>query len=250
MKSLLTILLLSVSFFGCTDETITFETVGFKSSDGLIITADLYMGNPEDAPFIILCHQAGWSRGEYLEIAPKLNALGYNCMAIDQRSGGGVNGIINETNKLAKSKGLGTTFIDAEVDIVSTIDFVRKNYPKASKLILWGSSYSSSLALKLAGERSDIDAVLSFAPGEYFKRFGKPDDYITQKVKSIDIPVFITSKKSEKNNWWEMYKLIPSGKKQYFLPKTAGQHGSKALWEKFPENQAYWEAVKDFLKTI
>ena len=34
--------------------------------------ADLYIAHDASAPFILLFHQAGWSRGEYLEIAPKL----------------------------------------------------------------------------------------------------------------------------------------------------------------------------------
>ena len=64
------------------------ETVTFPSEDGLLITADIHApyGNGE-APIIVLFHQAGWSRGEYAEIAPWLNTLGYNCMAVDQRSG-------------------------------------------------------------------------------------------------------------------------------------------------------------------
>ena len=52
-------------------------------------------GLPANAPVLVLFHQAGWSRGEYREIAPKLNELGYICLAIDQRSGKGVNGVAN-----------------------------------------------------------------------------------------------------------------------------------------------------------
>jgi len=44
--------------------------------------------------------------------------------------------------------------------------------------------------------------------------------------------------------------VIPSRKKQFFLPETKGNHGSRALWEKFSDNGSYWNAVKDFLKTI
>lgn len=227
------------------------ETITFRSSDGLLVTADLYITNPIDSPFIILCHQANWSRGEYLEIAPKLNAIGYNCMAIDQRSGGAVNGVVNETKKRAKAKGLGLGFADAEIDIVSAINYVKQNYSETSKTILWGScSYSASLSLRLAGERQDLDAVLAFAPGEYFKRSGKPSNYIEVSAQKINIPVFITSKKTEKPNWWAIYEVIPFKQKQYFLPQKSGQHGSRALWEKFEEHQDYWKAVKTFLKTV
>ena len=57
------------------------KKIEFSSEDGLKITADLYMVHSEEKPFIVLFHQAGWSRGEYLEIAPKLNKIGFNCMA-------------------------------------------------------------------------------------------------------------------------------------------------------------------------
>ena len=225
------------------------ETIEFPSEDGLIITADLYIKSGEDKPMIILFHQAGWSRGEYLEIAPKLNDIGYNCIAIDQRSGGGVNDVLNKTNELAKTKKLPTTYVDALQDMNASIDYVKVNYPD-SKVIIWGSSYSSALSLKIAGERKDLTAVLAFAPGEYFTKFDKPKDYVLQSAKNIVIPTFITSAKEEKQNWWNIYEAIPTDNKTYFLPESEGQHGSRALWEKFEEHEEYWKAVKDFLNQV
>ncbi|MDF1672231.1 MAG: hypothetical protein P1U41_01915, partial [Vicingaceae bacterium] len=101
------------------------KTVSFKAKDGLEITADLYLTKDDKAPIIILFHQAGWSRGEYKEIAPKLNKLGFNCMAVDQRSGGDVNEIDNETFKRAEKKGLPTTYVDAIPDLNAAIDYVK-----------------------------------------------------------------------------------------------------------------------------
>ena len=226
------------------------KEITYSASDGLEITADLYMDNPADSPFIILFHQARWSRGEYLEIAPKLNKLGFNCMAVDQRSGGEVNDVKNKTFQRAEKQQLGTKYVDAEVDMISSIKYVKNEYPKAKKLIVWGSSYSSALVLKIAGDRNDIDAVLSFAPGEYFERMGKPADYVAQSAKNILVPVFITSMKSEKPNWWNIYEVIPSIGKDYFIPETEGQHGSRALWEKFPAHKNYWKAVEAFLNRL
>ena len=66
------------------------------------MVADLYRQSlGADAPLIVLCHQAGGSRGEYREIAPRLNKLGYQCLAIDQRAGGQVKGVVNETYRAA-----------------------------------------------------------------------------------------------------------------------------------------------------
>ena len=76
----------------------------FPSKDGLTTTADWYPVN-SDYPIILLCHQNRFSRGEYVETAPRLNKLGFNCMAIDQRVGEEVNGVRNETAAECKKHG-------------------------------------------------------------------------------------------------------------------------------------------------
>ncbi len=226
------------------------QTITFYAEDSLKITADLYMQHEDKTtPFIILFHQAGWSRGEYMETAPKLNALGFNCMAVDQRSGGSVNEIKNETAKRAKAQETGTDYVDAYPDMTDAIEFAKVNYADG-KLIIWGSSYSGALVLHIAGQRKDIDAVMAFSPGEYFKKAGKPEDWIQSSAKNLQVPVFITSAKGEKSYWEEIYRAIPSNEKTAFLPETEGNHGSRALWTKFDDSEAYWNAVKNFLKKL
>ena len=224
------------------------KQVQFESRDGLPITADLYLSNPETAPFILLFHQAGWSRGEYRETAPLLNKMGYNCMAIDQRSGREVNGVSNETARIAFKQKKGMTYLDAYIDLSAALHYVLKNYPKGKKILL-GSSYSASLVLRLAAEHPDkIAAVLAFSPGEYFKK-QKNATYIQSFASRIQCPVFITSSKNENHYWQVIYNKI-GGKKASFLPESPGNHGSRALWAQFKDSVAYWQAVKGFLKTI
>ena len=226
-----------------------FKKISFESQDGLEITADLYMKHADKAkPFIVLCHQAGWSRGEYREIAPKLGEMGFNCMAIDQRSGKGINNVDNETAKRAETAGKGTAFLDAEQDMVAALSHARKNYADG-KLILWGSSYSAALTLRIAGEQVDkVDGPLSFAPGEYFKRFGKPADYVQTSAKKIKAPVFVTSAKNEFKSWKPIFDAIEVESKTKFVPETRGNHGSRALWKQFDDSADYWQAVVAFLK--
>ncbi len=228
----------------------SFTTIEFPSLDGLAITADLYQAHDDPAtPFIVLCHQAGWSRGEYREIAPRLNKMGFNCMAIDQRSGGEVNGVPNETAKRAEKQGKSTTYLDAEQDIIAALKRAKDQHQ--GKIILWGSSYSAALSLRIAGEHPDlVDAVLAFAPGEYFARFGKPDDWVTQSASKIKVPVFITSAKEEYPRWRSIYEAIPSTHKVKFVPSTPGNHGSRALWKKFDDSDEYWAAVTPFLESL
>lgn len=223
------------------------KKIEFPSKDGIQITADVYAPHDQSAPFIVLFHQAGWSRGEYLEIAPKLNALGFNCMAVDLRSGGSINGIDNETHKRAKEAGLPTKYVNTYQDIEAAIAYAKEKLAKG-KLIILGSSYSSALVLAYAGEHQDVDGVLSFSPGEYFSGQGKSNTYITDAAAKIEIPVFITSAKGEKKSWSGIYDAIPSEQKIYFLPETEGRHGSRALWSKFDDSEDYWNAVNAFLE--
>jgi len=52
----------------------------------------------------------------------------------------------------------------------------------------------------------------------------------------------------EASVWKDIYKVIPSKHKQYFIPETEGNHGSRALWSKFEDSPDYWKAVKSFLQ--
>jgi len=232
-----------------TDAASAFTQVEIPSEDGLAITADLYSPHEDKStPFIVLCHQANWSRGEYRETAPKLNALGFNCLAIDQRSGQAVNKVDNLTVAKAKAARKGVNFPDAEQDMIAALKWAKTNHAEG-KLILWGSSYSAALSLRIAGEHADlIDGAMAFSPGEYFSRFGKTKDWITTSAKKISDPVFVTSARKEARSWKTIFESIPVDSKASFLPETAGNHGSRALWAEFPDNGAYWDAVKGFLK--
>jgi len=224
-----------------------FETFTFAGEDGVRISADYYKV-AEDAPLIILFHQAGWSRGEYRQTAPKLNALGYNCLAIDQRAGNIVNSVPNLTAERAELSGKSTTYLDALQDMRAALNFAEDSLDALNVTIL-GSSYSASLCLVLAAQyQEQLAAVIAFSPGEYFRKMGKGGDYVQKHAAKLTIPVFITSAKDEHNQWKAIYEAIPSDQKVSFLPPEEGQHGSRALWETFPQQQAYWDALTAFLK--
>ncbi len=226
------------------------NNIHFESADGLLINADRYTPHhSETTPLIVLFHQAGASRGEYNEIAPRLNKLGFNCIAVDLRSGEYSRGKDNETAIRASQKNMSTNYADALPDIIAALKYARKNYPH-SKVIAWGSSYSAALVLKVAGDFPQLlDGVVAFSPGEYFSHLGKSKTWIRDSAKNIRSPVFITSAKSEAADWAPLYEAINTRYKQGFIPKTAGKHGSKALWKKQADNQAYWKALTTFLNS-
>lgn len=221
------------------------EKITFSAADGLEVTADLYRPNKAlTTPMIVLFHQARSSRGEYQEIAPRLVSMGFNCLAVDQRSGKTKNGVKNET--AARVTGATPTYIDAIPDLEAAIAKVKSDYA-SGPVIIWGSSYSASLVLKLAAEQPNLTSgVLSFSPGEYYKSHGS--DYIKTAASTLKVPVFITSAKSEASVWKHIFDAIPAEKKTSFLPATGGVHGSSTLNAKVKENEAYWKAVSAFLK--
>lgn len=217
--------------------------VSFRAQDGLEVSADLYLAHPPEAPFILLCHMAGSGRGEYLPIVERLSKLGFNLMAVDQRSGNAAGGLANETAARAHAKKLSTSWIDALLDMQAALAEARGKYAKG-KLLLWGSSYSASLAIKMAGDApSCCDGVLAFSPGEYFGR-----DFIASSAKSVKVPVFVTSGKYERDDWQKIYDAIPAAGKLSFLPNATGEHGSPALYPATPGSGEYWAAVEPFLK--
>ena len=224
------------------------QEITFDSADGLELTADFYGDQADKArPLICLFHQAGWSRGEYREIAPKLVAMGFHCLAVDARSGGEVNGVINETVQRNQARGqkVGYDFMKAYPDIVATLKYGKEHFAEG-QLIAWGSSYSATLVLKASIDNAGLlDGTLSFSPNASAK-WAQP--WLLDGAPKIDHPVFITSAKKEEANWQPIFQKLPPGVGTSYLPTTKGNHGSRALWEKFDDHDGYWKAVTAFLK--
>ncbi|MEM8606563.1 MAG: alpha/beta fold hydrolase [Myxococcota bacterium] len=222
-----------------------YREVDFPTAGGIHAHADVYPAEGEGGTVIVLFHQAGWSRGEYREIAPKLVSLGYRVMAVDQRAGKAVNGVRNETNRRAQRKRMATRYLDAYVDLLAALDYAHHTL-QAEQVIVWGSSYSASLVFRLAAEQSErVAAVLSFSPGEYFR--GQGTEFIQGYAKTVNVPVFVTSAKAEREKAKPIYDAVPAEKKILFTPASLGQHGSRALWERWGDNDVYWAAVTGFL---
>ena len=235
----------SVSY--CSAEETHYQTILLETSDGLAIKADVYAADQADAPVILLFHQARFSRGEYRSIAPKLNELGFTCIAIDQRSGDKVKGVKNDTYAQATRLEMSTAYIDAYPDLEHLLNYAKKTYPN-QKIIVWGSSYSASLSLVLATQYPDnISAVLAFSPGTYFDIKGKS---IVEFASMIKGPVFMTCSREEVPSRMEIFDKITHGSKRFFTPELEGYHGSKALWPENDGNEFYWGAVESFLVDI
>ena len=221
------------------------EKVEFSAGDGLLISGNLYNIGKEK-PIILLAHQAGYNRIEYADIAPKLNELGYNCFAVDLRSGGAFAGKPNNTNVRAVEKGLNPKMIDAQQDITATIDYLYERYNQ--KVIVWGSSFSSSLALFEGLNNSKIKAIVAFSPGDYF---GDATTSLSEVFSKIEKPYLATSSKEESKALSKLIReLKAENNQQQFIPKSNGFHGSRALWEGQEGAEEYWNAIIQFLAKV
>ncbi len=260
MKSPIIILIVIITLSGChnnktkTDHCSTnklneikddFVKVEFPSLDSLIITARVYEIDSK-APVIVLCHQARFNKFEYEGIAQELNKLGFNCIAIDQRSGGPIGNEVNETTIRALEKRLPIDYIDSEPDMLAAINYASERYGKP--VILWGSSYSSTLALYIASDNDLVEAVVSFSPGNYLAVY---KGSLIDKLEDFDKPMFVTSSSYESAAVTELLSKAKMGYNQVqFIPEGPGHHGSRALWESQIGGEEYWIAIKRFLQKL
>jgi pimeloyl-ACP methyl ester carboxylesterase len=156
-----------------------------------------------------------------------------------------VNRVRNETHRRASKKKLRTGYLDAYADLEAALDYARKQLG-AARVVVWGSSYSASLVFRLAAEhREEVSAVLAFSPGEYFDEKGA--SYVRSFAKRVTQPLFVTSSKEERSRAEPIFDESPAEKKILFTPASRGQHGSRALWSRWPDHDVYWAAVKGFL---
>jgi len=220
------------------------ETVTFNAADGLKITANLYEID-STLPYLILFHQAGYSKGEYRETAIKMIKLGYNILAVDLRSGDEVNFVTNETAALAKKTGKNNSMLDAKQDIIAAIDWA---YYKSNKeVVILGSSYSASLCLLVGKISPKVKAIIAFSPGEYFK----PQIDMKKTIKDLAKPTFIACSQREISYVMEMTAFVEPKYKTIFSPKTGvGEHGSKSLWKSCKTNKEYWLALMMFFNNL
>ena len=148
----------------------------FPAGDSVQIVADVYRGAAPSAPTILLFPQGGGSaRGEYRLIVPRLLGEGYNVIAADVRGGGARFG------EPSRAPAVGDDFsycaalgeVDAAVGLARARGFT-------GPLVLWGSSYTATLALQVGSRRSaDVAAVLAFSPASGEPMAGcEPEPYV------------------------------------------------------------------------
>lgn len=220
--------------------------LALRAADGVTVYARVYEAAP-NAAVVLLFHQAGSNKSEYDTIAPRLEKLGYDVLAIDQRSGGDLYPPGNETvAHLGKNA---ASYMEAVPDMEAAIEWARRVHPH-SPVYLWGSSYSAGLVFVIAASHPrGVKAILAFSPGEYL-----PDkNLVHQSARKVRVPVFIDSAADPQEiaNARSILAAVPVKQKVQYVP-TAGVHGSSTLrTDKDPDGAAAnWTAVTAFLKSL
>lgn len=217
------------------------KPVLLTASDGVKVYGSFYEAAKPKA-LILLFHQAGSSKDEYATIAPRLVESGYSALAIDQRAGGGLYGV----NATAKAFGREVRYREARPDLQAALDWAQE---QKLPIILWGSSYSSSLIFPLAArDPQGIVALLAFSPGEYFD--GDPP--IAAAASKVSVPVFVASTKSETGDADPIMAALPKTAGNIRFVPDQGVHGSSTLIAaKNPDGaKANWNAVLAFIKRV
>jgi dienelactone hydrolase len=218
------------------------EATSLTASDGLKVYSSFYPAVGRAKATVLAFHQAGSNKSEYASIAPRLSKLGFNVLAVDQRSGGSTSDGKNETVENAAGKQY--SYLETLPDLEAALEFVKSDArTKGSKLIAWGSSYSSSLVFLLAQKHPEINAVMAFSPSDsYLEKSG----LVFDAAKNLKASVFIACTSSEVYDAKAIFKLIPHKNKILFVPKGAGLHGSSALNSAITSKE-YWLATEAFL---
>lgn len=233
--------LLAAGFLPAAPARAAAEAVSFQAADKVTVFATYQGTGDKSKPLVLLFHQAGSNRGEYKTIAPHLVGLGYNTLALDQRSGGSSFGQRNET---AARLGGRADFIEALPDLAAALDWAKQSGHNG-KIIVWGSSYSASLVFLLAAKDPRVSAVIAFSPGEYFSQSG----LVQKAAASVKQPVLVSSASDsgEIREAATILAAVAGPIKVQIKPKNAG-HGSSAL--NGGGAGEIWPQVERFLATL
>ena len=220
--------------------------VTLRAADNVAVYASVYGIRAGTEPVILLFHQAGSGKSEYAPIAPRLVALGYRAIAIDQRSGGDLYAPANET---VAHLGHSAPFEAVLADMNAALAYAKRTFPGAP-IYAWGSSYSAALVFPFAAKHhADVAAVLAFSPGEYLADKGA----VRAAARLVTVPVFIDSASdpSEVASARAIYDVLGSHLKVQYVPK-AGIHGASTLRDDRDAAGAgaNWDAVTAFLERV
>jgi pimeloyl-ACP methyl ester carboxylesterase len=180
---------------------------------------------------------------------PRLLDAGYEILAIDQRAGGARLGGTNRTLGDLKLK-REYTYCEAYPDLQAALAYAQK-LDDHGPLVVWGSSYSAALVLKLAAEHGEaLAGVLAFSPASGDPLKGCDP---TETAESVDVPTLALRPASEMEHE-AVAKQLEWLKELGFETYVAdpGVHGSSMLNPSRVEGnvEPTWKVVLAFLEKV
>lgn len=236
----------AVALTAATAAVVCAEPAGLRivAADGVSVYADLYRRDGgARGPLLLLFHQAGSNAAEYEPIAPRLNELGWDALAIDQRSGGHKWG---RGNRTVGRLGHSTTFPDAYADLEAALDWARSER-YAGPVVVVGSSYSAALVLRLAAER-EVDGVVALSPGEHAGE-GFP---VRGWASGVRVPALLVAMPGpEQYEAQSFVDAIGSPRKRLLIPASPAHAAAVLREDRNPGGTGeVWDALTTFLADI
>jgi dienelactone hydrolase len=196
------------------------EPLTLHAADGVTVYGTLGRAQPHGRSIVLLFHQAHANRHEYDSVVPALQKLGFDTLAIDQRSGGDLFGGHNET---VARLGASADYLAALPDLEAALAWAGTQH--YARIVAVGSSYSSSLVIILAAKHpQDLSAIASFSPGEYFD----DKDLIKHAAAKVIVPFYITTDPDEAGDVAEVLRDAHGANIVHYQPKV-GVHGASTL---------------------
>lgn len=220
--------------------------VTFAANDGSKVFADLYTSNADSRWLVVLFHQAGSNAAEYASIAPRIAALGLDALAVDLRSGGRLWEADNRTAATYESP---QPYEASLPDMEAALDWAAAQ-GKYSRVVVWGSSYTASLALKLVA-RPEIAGMILSSPGEYF-----PNESVAEWAKAADrFPILITASPEEaeddERSIFDAMPTPPGPAPHRLVHHEGGIHGaSTADPDRCEAADRYWSDVRGYFELL
>jgi dienelactone hydrolase len=136
--------------------------------------------------------------------------------------------------------------LDCEKDIAAAVNYVA-NIAISKRLILMGSNFSASLAMKAANHNRQVTAAIAFSPGEYFGANVPVKEWLTD----FDQMLFVATTQHEYPFVTDLIQTIPADLLTRFQPTSGnGMQGAPALWNEEPTSNEYWMALMLFLNKV
>ncbi|HHN75465.1 MAG TPA: alpha/beta fold hydrolase [Acidobacteria bacterium] len=219
---------------------------GFRltTTDGFEIVGDLYRGEANDAPLVVLLHMFRSDRKSWHMLVPELLNAGFNVLAIDQRGHGGSkmqNGEKVKAKLMPRSRTAEMTRQGAG-DVEAAVAQLREEDGLAPSCVaLVGASYGGTIAWLATSRLDGVCGVVLLSPGIDY--FGVD---ITQEVRDYEGRARILVSARDRGSIGSARKIKEMlGKRALLTVYEEGGHGTKLL-ETHPDAVT---SIVDFLKS-